>query len=458
MSDPSPIKILILTADPAQQTQQLRLDEEVREIETAIERSPHRHRFQIITKWAVRPQDIRRALLQHQPQIVHFSGHGSPSGLVLEKLGKRTTQVVNIQALAHLLQLSRQLNPQLNPQPSPLASVHCVVLNACHSQAQAQAIAPQIPVVIGMNQAIGDAAATQFASGFYDALGAGRSYTQAYHFGCNAINLYNSTEDRIPILLAQSEIYPLHLTPEFVITAPYPWRKRLIRVSLSIMGLAVLYLGSGALAIGLTQQGWSNHQAHNAARALTYYRMALILRPQAGTTHLNMGLLYEDWQDPSNIEKAKHHYRRAIEAGIAIAYNNLARLYLIENQYDIAENLLHQALQTQKQLEFDTETQQSLYKNLGWIALERGNFATAESYLTQAIHLQPQVNPQQPWASPHCLLAQTLEGLNQPHQAIPEWTTCMTAANPTIPEELQWSIIASQRLEALEIKALEKQP
>jgi len=39
----------------------------------------------MIARWAMRPEDRHRALLDHEPQIVHFSSHGAGErGLVLE--------------------------------------------------------------------------------------------------------------------------------------------------------------------------------------------------------------------------------------------------------------------------------------------------------------------------------------------------------------------------------------
>ncbi len=55
-------KILILTANP-KNSDKLRLDEEVREIQEGLQRSRSRDQFEIISKWAVRPDDLRRALL-----------------------------------------------------------------------------------------------------------------------------------------------------------------------------------------------------------------------------------------------------------------------------------------------------------------------------------------------------------------------------------------------------------
>jgi hypothetical protein len=78
--------------------------------------------------------------------------------------------------------------------------LECVLLNACYSEVQAEAIHQQIDCVIGMNQAIGDRAAIKFAVGFYDALGVGRDYADAFEFGRNAINLEGIPEVATPVL------------------------------------------------------------------------------------------------------------------------------------------------------------------------------------------------------------------------------------------------------------------
>jgi predicted transcriptional regulator len=80
------------------------------------------------------------------------------------------------------------------------SQVNCVVLNACYSETQANAIAKHIDCVIGMNQAIGDRAAIAFAIGFYQALGAGLTVEEAYKLGCVQIRLQNISEHLTPVL------------------------------------------------------------------------------------------------------------------------------------------------------------------------------------------------------------------------------------------------------------------
>jgi CHAT domain-containing protein len=165
-------KILILAANP-KTTPRLHLDEEVREIEEGLRRARHRERFEIQSRWAVRYDDLRRALLDIEPHIVHFIGHGKVEGLLVEdEMGFAT--LVSSKALTGLFELCKD-------------HVKCVILSACHSAHQAVVIKKHIDYVIGMRQEIKGKAAIEFAVGFYDALGAGKNVEQAFKFGCNAV-------------------------------------------------------------------------------------------------------------------------------------------------------------------------------------------------------------------------------------------------------------------------------
>ena len=177
--------ILILTANPSD-TSRLRLDEEVREIQEGLNLSAERDSFNVVSQWATRPDDLRRALLKYRPQIVHFSGHGAGSaGLLLENdLGN--AKPVSSDALSLLFSL--------------FPSVDCVLFNACYSEVQADAIAKHIDHVIGMSDAMGDRAAIEFAVGFYDALGYGHPVPFAYELGLSAIALEGLDDVATPIL------------------------------------------------------------------------------------------------------------------------------------------------------------------------------------------------------------------------------------------------------------------
>jgi hypothetical protein len=179
-------KILILTANPIG-TSPLRLDQEVRDIYEGLRRARQGAQFTIEQQWAVRPIDVRRAMLDVKPQIVHFSGHGAATGELALENKDGTVQFVSPEALAGLFELFAD-------------TMECVVLNACYSEIQADAIAQHIPYVVGMGQAINDEAAIEFAVAFYDALGAGESVEFAYKYACNAIQMAGIAGHLIPVL------------------------------------------------------------------------------------------------------------------------------------------------------------------------------------------------------------------------------------------------------------------
>ena len=183
--------ILILAANP-KNTPQLRLDQEIREIDNGLERAQKRSEFTLKQKLAARPVDVRRAMLDYKPNIVHFCGHGSgEEGLAFEDENGQAN-IVTTEALAGFFELFAD-------------RVECVVLNACYSQVQAEAIAEHIAYVIGMKKAIGDAAAIEFAVAFYDALGAGESVEFAYKLACNAIQWAGIPEHLTPTLKLKAQ-------------------------------------------------------------------------------------------------------------------------------------------------------------------------------------------------------------------------------------------------------------
>jgi len=183
-------KIIVLAANP-KTTQQLRLDQEIREIDEGLRRSKNRDLFSIEIRLAVRTEDMRRALLDIEPRFVHFSGHGEGEEGILLEDETGYPKLVRAEPLANLFKLFSK-------------HIECVVLNACYSEFQSEAINKHINCVIGMKQAIGDKAAIKFSTGFYDAIGAGRAIEDAFEFGRNAIELDGIPEGLIPVLRKRS--------------------------------------------------------------------------------------------------------------------------------------------------------------------------------------------------------------------------------------------------------------
>lgn len=181
------VSILFLAADPTDATR-LRLGEEFREIQEKMKLAKLRDSFKLeLPQLSVRPSDISQALLDTQPQIVHFSGHSTSSGELCFENQTGQSHFVQPDALAALFE---QFADRVN----------CVVLNACFSEVQAETISQHIEYVIGMNKAVGDNAAIAFAVGFYQALGAGRTFEEAYKLGCVQIRLQNIPEHLTPVI------------------------------------------------------------------------------------------------------------------------------------------------------------------------------------------------------------------------------------------------------------------
>ena len=189
--DSKKISILFLSANPTD-TSQLRLGEEVRSIETALRSSDFRDKFEIIQCWATRIVDIQSALLRHKPVIVHFSGHGSVAGEIILESNEGKSTSVSIHSLSNLFSILKD-------------NIKCVVLNACFSEKQANAIADEIDCVIGMSKAIGDKSAIFFATSFYQALGYGRDVLTSFNLGCSQIDLSKSADFEIPQLIANKQ-------------------------------------------------------------------------------------------------------------------------------------------------------------------------------------------------------------------------------------------------------------
>lgn len=192
------VKTLFLAAYP--DASPLTLDEEIRAITQKIRASEYRDTLNLVSAWAVRPDDLLQTFNEHKPHIVHFSGHGSPSGeiiLVDEGLvnGKRVPKPVSPAAIKALFQALK-------------GNIQVVLLNACYSRIQAEAIREVIDCVIGMNSTIGDQAAMTFAASFYRALGFGSSVKEAFEQGKVALLLEGIPEADTPELLCRTGIDP----------------------------------------------------------------------------------------------------------------------------------------------------------------------------------------------------------------------------------------------------------
>jgi CHAT domain len=171
----------------------LKLNEECAEIQRELKMSPNRDAFRFESRWAVSVDELMRHLMELDPTVVHFSGHGNGSdGLVLQDEEGRP-QPVPGRALAMMVNAAAR-------------NVRVLVLNSCYSCMQALVLGAKIDCVIGMDGAIGDDAARAFAIRFYGALGNGRSIGNAVAHGIAALAAKQLPDEVLPRCLTRDGV------------------------------------------------------------------------------------------------------------------------------------------------------------------------------------------------------------------------------------------------------------
>lgn len=181
------VKILFLAANPLSTTR-LRLDQESRAIYYALQNSNLHDKFQLEKHYAIRVGDLQNLILRHSPDIIHFSGHGNDASEIIVEDSNGCCHAITSVALSNLFSHFSK-------------DVSCILLNACYSESQAQAISQHISYVIGVSSQISDEASISFSAAFYQALGYGQDIQKAFDLACNQLELENLLIDGIPKLL-----------------------------------------------------------------------------------------------------------------------------------------------------------------------------------------------------------------------------------------------------------------
>lgn len=189
-----PILILFLAASPKNEVT-LELQKESREIKEKIRLGEFPDRFSFETEFAVRQGDLRQHFSVHRPHIVHFSGHGSDTNELILESDDGNAIPVSKDALREFFRAHR-------------GRIKLVVLNACYSESQAQAILESIDIAIGMSRSVGDEAAIVFAAAFYGALSFGVSVQNAFDQAVADIRVFGLPDHSIPKIHARPGVDP----------------------------------------------------------------------------------------------------------------------------------------------------------------------------------------------------------------------------------------------------------
>ena len=169
--DPPPpstrvITVLLVSSSP-DGVDRVRVDREFKEIIKGVRGTTQRDRLHFVQVQAVTFAELRTALLQHKPHVLHISSHGMKDGALVFENSAGEPEVVSKTSLLRLLTALRK-------------QLRLILINACYSHSIAAAIPPTIDLAIGMNEAVVDKAAIEFGVAFYEALGFNESIETAF--------------------------------------------------------------------------------------------------------------------------------------------------------------------------------------------------------------------------------------------------------------------------------------
>ncbi|HEX6372581.1 MAG TPA: CHAT domain-containing protein [Longimicrobium sp.] len=192
------VKVLFFAADPLSTlpngAPRLLLDEEVRRVQKRVNSAVFGNLLDFDWQPAATVGDLQQKLEGTRPQIVHFSGHGGSRGLVLAGADGKP-RYVDAAVLRELF--------QKDP-----GAIKLVVLTACNSLPQAEAIMEVVGCAIGANDRISDDASIEFNAKFYSAIASGRSVQDAFERARMALRLGHPDEAEILQLLHRDEVDP----------------------------------------------------------------------------------------------------------------------------------------------------------------------------------------------------------------------------------------------------------
>jgi len=163
----------------------LNLKGEADRIDLGLREGKRRYKLDRVTK--TDPDSFTETLRRTKPSIIHFSGHGSPEGIILES-DEHGHVVITPEMFATAIKHAG-------------ATVEVVVLNACHSAVLARALLAHVDCVIGLGDEIGDEAALAFSSDFYRDLGS-KGVHAAYQIARNQMAMKQMLDGEVITIAA----------------------------------------------------------------------------------------------------------------------------------------------------------------------------------------------------------------------------------------------------------------
>ncbi len=211
-------------------------------------------------------------------------------------------------------------------------------------------------------------------------------------------------------------------------------------VGISLMSsLLLLLIFAPNIAILLNQRGFESLQNSEYSNAEFFLRWALKFNPNFNPARYNLGVVCEEIGD---LDCARTQYEIVMQdlsdpPTSSSALSNLSRLYIKDEKYEKAIQLLKESLQNTEQ----PRIKAALHRNLGWAYFKLKRYPEAQW------HLQASIKLSSDRALPYCLLAQVQEAQKNRQDALKFWQFCLNKIDDRNLDEVAWEALARQRLE-----------
>ncbi len=123
--------------------------------------------------------------------------------------------------------------------------------------------------------------------------------------------------------------------------ARHLWLRPTLIIAALLLFVGLRFFGLQPIARVYDRHGLEHYAAGRLNAARMAFNRATLLSPNDPVIQYNLASVYEDLDQ---IDAARRHYVQAAQAGLDLAQNNLARLYILDGDYNRAVFWLEQAI------------------------------------------------------------------------------------------------------------------
>lgn len=179
-------RVLFLGADPTGGT--FAIDRELAMISAELQACGRGLAFEIVSDLKVQPDTLQRLLNQHEPDLLHFSGHVTDGEELMFVDSVEQPRTVAVELFARIVGARQR-------------RVRCVVLSACNGSLAAPALKNQVDTVVAMVGLVSVRAAQVFSRRFYEAIAGEYSVQAAFEQALLEVELVGYQQELHAVLI-----------------------------------------------------------------------------------------------------------------------------------------------------------------------------------------------------------------------------------------------------------------